>query len=271
MDLDDIEQQPTARRWVKEEIQEMYTHRYEAPRDRLPRPSQSYLHHVLITLKNGHADYFRQELRVTPYTFDKLVAAIENDPVFENSSEAAHQAPVEEQLAVLLYRFGHDGNAASVQGVCNWAGIGKGTVLLYTKRVLTALLRPEFMQDAVQMPNKDEKEEAKKWVERHSCKAWRNGWCFVDGTLIPLYTRPYWYGESYFDRKCRYSLNIQIVNLPNLRIIDFGYGHTGSTHDATAWEGTRIATNHEDLLEEGEWIWADSAYPVLYRGFIRLL
>ena len=84
MDIDDIEQQPTARRWVKEEIQEMYTHRYEAPRDRLPRPSQSYLHHVLITLKNGHADYFRQELRVTPYTFDKLVAAIENDPVFES-------------------------------------------------------------------------------------------------------------------------------------------------------------------------------------------
>ncbi|KAE9396662.1 hypothetical protein BT96DRAFT_824371, partial [Gymnopus androsaceus JB14] len=30
----------------------------------------------------------------------------------------------------------------------------------------------------------------------------------------------------------------------------------------TAWEGTRIATNHEDLLEEGEWIWADSAYPL---------
>ncbi|KAE9396664.1 hypothetical protein BT96DRAFT_958144 [Gymnopus androsaceus JB14] len=99
---------------------------------------------------------------------------------------------------------------------------------------------------------RDEKEEAKKWVERHSCKAWRNGWCFVDGTLIPLYTQPL---------LCWYSLNIQIVNLPNLQIIDFGYSHTGSTHNATAWEGTRIATNHEDLLEEGEWIWADSAYP----------
>lgn len=54
----------------------------------------------------------------------------------------------------------------------------------------------------------------------------------------------------------------QIVSLPNLRIIDFGYGHVGSTHDSTAWEGTQLAQEHEDLLEDGEWVWADSAYPV---------
>ena len=52
--------------------------------------------------------------------------------------------------------------------------------------------------------------------------------------------------------------------MPNLRIIDFSYGHTGSTHDATAWEGTRIAQEHESLLEDDEWIWADSAYPVIF-------
>jgi hypothetical protein len=54
----------------------------------------------------------------------------------------------------------------------------------------------------------------------------------------------------------------QIVSLPNLRIIDFGYGFTGSTHDATAWEHTRIAREHENLLLEKEFVWADSAYPV---------
>ena len=41
----------------------------------------------------------------------------------------------------------------------------------------------------------------------------------------------------------------------HLHIIDFSYGHTGCTHDATAWEDTQ--------LEDGEWVWADSAYPVL--------
>jgi hypothetical protein len=54
----------------------------------------------------------------------------------------------------------------------------------------------------------------------------------------------------------------KIVSLPNLHIIDFGYGYTGSTHDATAWEGTKLAQGPEKLLGKGEWVWADSAYPV---------
>jgi hypothetical protein len=54
----------------------------------------------------------------------------------------------------------------------------------------------------------------------------------------------------------------QVVSLPNLRIIDFGYGFTGSTHDSTAWEETRLAKEHETLLEDGEFIWADLAYTV---------
>jgi hypothetical protein len=108
---------------------------------------------------------------------------------------------VEQQVAVALYRFGHDGNAAGLQAVANWAGLGKGTV---------HVLRPSFIQDAVRMPTPAEKEQAKQWVHDHSCKACRNDWCFVDGTLVPLDERPTWYGPSYFDRKCNYSLNIQV-------------------------------------------------------------
>ena len=55
---------------------------------------------------------------------------------------------------------------------------------------------------------------------------------------------------------------LQVVSLPNLQIIDFSYGHTGSTHDSTAWEDTWIVREHEDIIKDGEWIWADSAYPV---------
>lgn len=55
---------------------------------------------------------------------------------------------------------------------------------------------------------------------------------------------------------------MQIINLPNLCIIDFGFGFTGSTHDSTAWEKTRVFEDHETIFEEGEFIWADSAYPV---------
>jgi hypothetical protein len=229
-------------------------------------------------MKNTHPDLFRQELRMSPYTFDQLVIKLAGDPVFANDSQNA-QMPVETQLAVALFRFGHSGNAASLQKVANWAGMGKGTITLVTRHVMAAVLRTGFMAEAVHMPTESEREKAKAWVEAHSCKAWRNRWCMVDGTLIPLFNRPFWFGESYFDRKSNYSLNIQVrtyihdppaclitlcqvINLPNLRIIDFGYGYTGSTHDSTAWEGTRLAQEREDLLEDDEFIWADSAYTV---------
>ncbi|KLO04189.1 hypothetical protein SCHPADRAFT_840943, partial [Schizopora paradoxa] len=143
---------------------------------------------------------------------NRLVAEIEDDPVFVNNSQN-EQIPVAHQVAVLLFRFGHSGNAASLKRVAEWSGYGKGTVLLMTRRVLTALLRPEFIKTAVPPPTEAEREEAKQWVEEHSCHAWRNGWLFVDGTLIPLYYRPFWYAEAYFDRKSNYSLNIQVCFL----------------------------------------------------------
>ena len=128
---------------------------------------------------------------------------------FTNNSHNA-QMPIEDQIAITLFRFGHSGNAAGLQKVANWAGVGKGTVTLATRRVMIAILRRDFMAAAVHMPTEAEKERAKAWVEAHSCKAWRDGWCLVDGTLVPLFDRPYWFGESYFDRKCNYSLNIQV-------------------------------------------------------------
>jgi hypothetical protein len=178
------------------------------PRDCFPR-GPSYLHHVLVALKNQRADHFREQLRLNPTTFDTLVAAIEDDPVFVNQSNNP-QMPVEEQLAITLFHFGHDGNSSSLQKVANWAGVGKGTVTLATRRVMTAILHPEFMHTMVHFPSPDEKEAAKCWVHKHSCRAWRNGWCFVDGTLIPLATRLVWFGESYWDRKDRYSLIVQV-------------------------------------------------------------
>ncbi|KIL57516.1 hypothetical protein M378DRAFT_33627, partial [Amanita muscaria Koide BX008] len=260
---DEVEQSHGPRRLrqlVQKEVEIMFSRRYEQPRTRLPR-APSLLHHTLHVWKNTRPDRFRTNLRVDPMTFDKIVAKIIDDPIFANDSRNA-QLPVEEQLGVALFRFGHDGNAASMQKVADWTGLGKGTVHLCTRRVIIAITRPHFMQDAVRMPTPAEKSKAKAWVQKHSCRAWRNGWCFVDGTLVPLCDRPYWFGQSYFDRKQNYSLNIQIINLPNLHIIDFAYGHTGSIHDSTAWEETRCAQEHNKIFVNGEWIWADSAYPV---------
>jgi hypothetical protein len=72
-------------------------------------------------------------LHLSPNSFDWIVEQISDDPVFSNNSPNG-QLPIDEQLAIALYRFGHDGNAASLQHIANWAGVGKGTVTLVTRR-----------------------------------------------------------------------------------------------------------------------------------------
>ncbi|KAJ7627106.1 hypothetical protein FB45DRAFT_690921, partial [Roridomyces roridus] len=153
---------------------------------------------------------FRREFRVWPETFDALVSKIQDHPVFGNNSNNA-QAPVPIQLAVALYRFGHYGNAASQLSISYWAGVSLGSVPLYTARVMTAILGVGLLKEYVRMPNEEEKEKAKAAVIRMSgCKEWGGGWCMVDGTLIPIYARPNWYGVSYFDRKMNYSMSLQV-------------------------------------------------------------
>ncbi|KAJ7056489.1 hypothetical protein C8F01DRAFT_950998, partial [Mycena amicta] len=159
--------------------------------------------------KHSQPHLFRTELRIWPRTFDKLVRRLEDHSVFTNNSNSA-QLPVEIQVAVALYQFGHNRNGASLQAVSWWSGLGKGTIPRCTCRVITAILGSGMLKEYVCMPTAAEKEKAKAWVEKQSgCREWREGFCMVDGTLIPLASHPHWFGVSYFDRKMNYSMNLQ--------------------------------------------------------------
>lgn len=136
-----------------------------------------------------------------------LLAKIEGLPVFMSRGQN-EQLPVEQQLAIALFRFGHFGNSASVESVAQWAGVSAGMVVNATRQVIQAFLT--FHDDVIHYPSAADKENVKEWVEAASCAAWRDGWLFVDGTLIPLADKPGFHGEAYFDRKSNYSLNVQV-------------------------------------------------------------
>lgn len=167
----------------------------------------SQLQLVLVLYKEDDPDRFCLNLRVSPSTFDTLLERIEDNPIFHNNSNNK-QFPVMWQLAITLYRFGHYGNGASVQSVAQWAGVSEGVVVKCTRRVMTSVLA--LHDRVIRWPTTEEKEEAKTWVESESCDVWRNGYCFVDGTLIPLSQKPGLHGDAYFDRKSNYSLNLQV-------------------------------------------------------------
>ncbi|KAF7289251.1 DDE Tnp4 domain-containing protein [Mycena indigotica] len=248
--------------WASKQIDAMYARRYENERHKIVRSDDPTMRVALDTWRYDDPDSFRTDLRVWPKTFNRLVQKLENNAVFHNGGPNK-QKPVEEQLAIALYQFGHHSNAASLTSVANWAGYGKGTISKCTTRVIKAILAEDLLRRYVRMPTEVEKEEAKRWVARKAgCEGWRDGWCMVDGTLVPFYARPHYFGESYFDRKQNYSLNVQVVNLPNLRIVDIGFGHVGSTHDTTAFGTTKIYQQRQFILKPGEWIWGDAAYPI---------
>jgi hypothetical protein len=171
---------------------------------------------VLNEYKYDDIPRFRRNLRVTPDTFDALLEHIENHEVFTGGNGAAEQTPVEHQLAIALFRFGHFGNASSVESIAQWAGTSAGTVVNATRRVMIAFL--SLHDQAIRWPTDAEKEEAKRWVEEQSCAAWRDGWLLVDGTLVPLADKLGHHGEAYFDRKSNYSLNVQVRNRAIVRV-----------------------------------------------------
>ncbi|GJJ10896.1 hypothetical protein Clacol_005124 [Clathrus columnatus] len=97
------------------------------------------------------------------------------------------------QLAIALFWFGHFGNAASVDAVAQWAGVSPGCVVAATRHVMVAFL--QHHDHVITWPTAQEKEESKNAVAEISCDAWRDGYCFVDGTLIPLAEKPGFHGE----------------------------------------------------------------------------
>ncbi|KAF9510214.1 hypothetical protein BS47DRAFT_1300463, partial [Hydnum rufescens UP504] len=111
-------------------------------------------------------------------------------------------------------------------------------------------------------PTMGEKEAAWNWVEEQSCLSWHGGYCMVDGTLVPLSDKPGMHGEAYFDCKSHYSLSLQVINMPNLHIIDYVLGSTGSMHDTTAFKLSDMAKDPTAWFTNHEWVWADSAYAL---------
>ncbi|KAK9311617.1 hypothetical protein V1524DRAFT_24399 [Lipomyces starkeyi] len=183
---------------------------YLSDRIMIPR-SQEQFWLLMGHYKNHNSQLFRNKLRVTPETFDALVNVLEKADVFLQLDTMRNGClSVEKHVAIALYRFGHYGNRASIEEVAAWAGVSAGTVENATNRVMSAIFSSGVRQAAIRWPTGEEKEVYKAWVEDRTCPAWRNGWCFIDGTMIPLYSKPNYYGDRFFDRKHNYSFNIQV-------------------------------------------------------------
>ena len=79
---------------------------------------------------------FKKVLRMLPENFKSLVSLIKNHSIFQ-SSGSKQQVPVELQLAVFIRRLGSRNDIFSI---CSNFGIAEGTVILFEKRVMKAII-----------------------------------------------------------------------------------------------------------------------------------
>jgi hypothetical protein len=195
----------------------LYSWQYLADRGKITK-DRTQLYILLGHYKLERPDMFRSYLCIDPGCFDDLVTVIQDDPVFHNNSNHA-QMPVTEQLAIALYRFGHYRNASSTLKVALWAGVGFGTVLLVTNRILAALCPERFRKSALRWTSDVAKATAKAWVVEASCPQWADGWLMVDRMLVPLHIRPGFFGNVFYDHKSNYSMNVQVGMLVAMTVV----------------------------------------------------
>ena len=194
-------------------LQTIRSTRYLNPREPVPKLDKPSLSLVWEYAKDpAQHGRFLHMLRVSPHVFQVIVELIKDHPVFHNHSNNP-QAPVQDQLAVTLFRMGRFGNAASLEDIAREAGCSEGSVEAYTDRCFEAIMSLHHM--FVRPLTPEEKEREKGWIdEQVGFKGlWREGWVMYDGTIVVLYARPGLDGDAYYTRKCNYGLNLQVCVL----------------------------------------------------------
>jgi hypothetical protein len=182
--------------------------RYLNARTSIPKSGSLHLAWIYAQ-EPQHHHLFKQMLRISPHAFDILHDLIKDHPVFHNNSNVP-QAPVDYQLAVLLYRMGRYGNGASLVDIAHIAGCSEGSVENWSYHCIIAI---ESLHDIFVCPlTPEEKEAEKAWIDQTMGfqGLWCEGWVMYDGTIVVLYAHPGMDGDAYYTHKSNYGLNLQV-------------------------------------------------------------
>jgi hypothetical protein len=161
--------------------------------------------------------------RMTKTSFNTLLDLIGGHCIFRNSSTNC-QRSAKVQMWVGLSHLGVSGNGQVFTS--RLFSIGEGTVSLYTKRTVTAVL--SLQREYIRMPRPDTPE------YRRTVDLMRYQFGFpsclrsVDGTIIPLTYKPRVQGDRYWTRKKNYGLNATAIVDGEARILFLAAGSKSS-------------------------------------------
>lgn len=197
---------------------------------------------------------FKRIMRMDAQSFQNLITKIETHSIFQSTGNK-QQAPIEFQLAIFLRRVG---SKDEIFSICSRYGISEGTVYLYCKRVMLAIL--SLKSEVVIWPTG----EFRKMVHLgfKNIGGFNNVIGAIDGTHIILGTAPLKQPEIYWNRKKKYSIQCQGIVDHRGIFIDYEIGWPGSVHDAKVYRNSFFYQNVSTLIKGWDYLLGDSAYPL---------
>jgi hypothetical protein len=208
---------------------------------------------------------FLHHFRVTRCAFWQIVRLIEHHNLFKrkgSDSRGAFPKPAEHQLLVLLKYLGTQGNAACSVGLSNFFGVGAGAIDDCRNAALVAVAA--CMEDSTYFwPTRDERKAISSRIKTKY--HWPNCVGLIDGTLLPLATRPLLHGENYLSRKRFYAIVMMVVCDDQGRVLYYHIGWPGSVHDNRVWRNCKLCTDSEEMFSNKEYLLGDSAFTASKR------
>lgn len=232
----------------------------------VPRPVESWfdLHYYDARIPQ---DFFRQQLRVTRNTFNRILNMLGHRLV-RQQSRFRDPLPPEKILALGLYRLGHGNSYVSIGPSFN---VGKSTVIEAVQDVVEALY--ELRNEYIKFPE-TEAETLAATETFEELSELPNIVGAIDGSHVRIIA-PKDSAVDYFSRYQQYDFIIQAVVNGRKLFLDFACGFPGSMHDARVLRRSAIFRKAErgEILsaptvhingrhELRPYLVGDSAYPL---------
>jgi hypothetical protein len=120
-----------------EDLALLLSRRYYIPRNPVPKSCHWYTE----ILPNLDDHRFKQTLRVSREDFGRILGFISGDAVFHGVN-SQKQMNMEQQLAITLFKLGHDGTGNSMSNAAAKFGVGDGgTIMKIVQRVIQVRLQ----------------------------------------------------------------------------------------------------------------------------------
>ena len=224
------------------------------------RKRQSKFHQFLFETDDDclNDTEFRFHFRVSRSTFWELVNALSYHPAFQRRSDARGPPPkpASHQLLVLLKYYGCEGNQAASIALGRFFGVASGVIDSCRKNALIALLSLE--ERTYIWPDAEERHQIAKRIKEQY--RFPNCVGLIDGTLLPLATRPLLHGENYLSRKRFYAIVMLVVCDDQGRILYYHMGWPGSVHDNRVWRNCQLNRRPGEFFSKKQYLLGDSAF-----------